>query len=229
MKDRSIRSAAITVLTTLFCLSHGGPLRAAGEQVATFPESITSRMLEACQGKRSCFMALDGKDRELCEAYKEDNSCAMSFDGADRGWCDVLKEGKSCFVALDGKDRYNCENDIYPAKHLFWAGCSDLPGQYRPDIMDACRGKRSCFMALNGRERGLCEAYKEDKSCLMALNGKDRNWCELVKEGKSCFFALDLEEQEACRLGWTPREHRFWKGCAADSLEDGAKFSSNGS
>ncbi|OGR95887.1 MAG: hypothetical protein A2016_10935, partial [Elusimicrobia bacterium GWF2_62_30] len=168
-------------------------------------------IMEACRGERSCFMALDGVDRQLCETYKEDKSCFMALDGADRGWCQVMKEGKSCFMALDGADEDLCEQGRYPRKHLFWARCGNIDidhGQSNP-VMQACRGERSCFMALDGLDQKFCQAYKENKSCFMALDGADRGWCEVLKEGKSCFMALDGADRERCERGHFPGDHLF--------------------
>ena len=61
-------------------------------------------VMEACRGERSCFMTLDGVDRQLCEAYKEN---------------------RSCFMALDGADAERCERGRFPGKHLFWQHCAD--------------------------------------------------------------------------------------------------------
>lgn len=174
-------------------------------------------VMEACRGEKSCFMALDGTERQFCEAYKENKSCFMALDGADRGWCQVLKEGKSCFMALDGQDREQCERGRYPRQHTFWAYCGNvnIPVNNSNPVTQACRGEKSCFMALDGTERGLCEAYKENRSCFMSLNGADRGWCEVLKEGKSCFMALDGEDQQRCERGRFPWDHLFWKRCGA--------------
>ena len=81
-------------------------------------------VMEACRGEKSCFMALDGVERQFCEAYKEDKSCFMALDGTDRGWCQVIKESKSCFMALDGAEKERCERGRYPCNHLFWDHCA---------------------------------------------------------------------------------------------------------
>jgi len=93
----------------------------------TLPDSPSNPIMQACRGERSCFMALDGEDRQLCEAYVEDKSCFMALDDAERGWCEVLKEEKSCFMALDGADQERCERGRFPGKHLFWQHCADQP------------------------------------------------------------------------------------------------------
>lgn len=82
-----------------------------------------SPVMQACRGERSCFSALDGRERGLCEAYKEGRSCFSSLDGEDRGWCQVIVEGRSCFMSLDGEARERCEDGRYPAKHLYWKRC----------------------------------------------------------------------------------------------------------
>ena len=172
-------------------------------------------VMEACNGSRSCFMALDGVERNFCEAYKEKRSCFMALDGVDRGWCEVLKDGKSCFMALDGADQDQCEQGRYPRKHMFWARCGNVDidhGQSNP-VMEACRGEKSCFMALDGVERQFCEAYKENRSCFMSFDGVDRGWCQVLKEGASCFMALDGAERERCERGRFPGEHLFWNHC----------------
>jgi hypothetical protein len=78
---------------------------------------------EACQRKHSCFMALDGPERGMCESYVEGKSCFMALDGDDRGWCQVLNEGKSCFMSLDGHARDRCERGDFPEVHLYWQSC----------------------------------------------------------------------------------------------------------
>ena len=180
-----------------------------------FSSRYSNPVMEACHGERSCFMALDGVERQLCEAYKENKSCFMALDGADRGWCQALKEGKSCFMALDGAERELCEQGRYPRKHMFWARCGNVNidhGQSNP-VMEACRGEKSCFMALDGVERGFCQAYKENRSCFISLDGADRGWCQVLKEGKSCFMALDGADRERCERGRFPGKHLFWDHC----------------
>ncbi len=173
-------------------------------------------VMEACRGERSCFMALDGVDRGLCEAYKENKSCFMALDGAERGWCEALKEKKSCFMALNGEDVELCERGRFPRKHMFWARCGNitLPDSPSNPIMQACRGEKSCFMALDGEDRGLCEAYKENRSCFMSLDAAERGWCEVLKEGKSCFMALNGADVQRCERGYFPGKHLFWRHCA---------------
>lgn len=215
MNNGDFGFSGLALSAVLFFSAGCGGLFAAGKQAQGGFAGVTSEMLSVCLGIRSCFSALDGKDRELCEVYKEDSSC-MFLDGADRGWCQVIKEGKSCFLALDGEDRDNCDKHIIPDDHYFWSGCSNSPAQYSSEVMEACEGTRSCF-TLQGKDRGFCEAYKEGTSCFMALEGKDRGWCEIVKENSTCHFSLDAEDQDACNQGWTPREQRFWKACGGGS------------
>lgn len=78
---------------------------------------------QACRGEISCFIALDGPERGLCQAYVEGQSCFIALDGEDRGWCQVLKEGQSCFMALDGPARKACEDGYFPSSHTYWSTC----------------------------------------------------------------------------------------------------------
>lgn len=77
-----------------------------------------------CKEKQSCFIALEGVDRELCSVYMEDKSCFMSnLKGEDKLWCEVIKENKNCFIAFKSnpKNKKDCEEGLYPEKHLFWS------------------------------------------------------------------------------------------------------------
>lgn len=70
---------------------------------------------------RSCFMSYEGRDRQMCEAYREGKSCFMAFRSErDQGWCKHLKERKSCFMALNGVDRQDCEAHRVPRDHEAW-------------------------------------------------------------------------------------------------------------
>jgi hypothetical protein len=182
----------------------------------SFAQNSRENIRAACEGKTSCFLALNGEARSFCEAYKENRSCFIALDGEERGWCEKIKENKSCFMALDGSAREECEIGNYPRKHRFWASCGELrlpPAEKRSPRQEACDGKTSCFMALDGEERSLCEAYKENRSCFIALNGEERGWCEVMKEKKSCFMALDGRAREKCEMGIYPRKHLYWASC----------------
>jgi hypothetical protein len=188
---------------------------------SSFAQNSKENIRAACNGSKSCFMALDGEERAFCEAYKEKRSCFIALDGEERGWCEKIKENKSCFMALDGSAREDCEMGNYPWKHKFWASCGGTqvpPPEKRTPRQDACEGKTSCFIALDGEERGLCQAYKEDRSCFIALDGEDRGWCEVIKENKSCFMALDGRAREKCEAGRFPRKHGYWASCGGLDL-----------
>lgn len=192
--------------------------RAAAEMTAARASSpFLSPRARACRKEVSCFSALDGTERKLCQAYVEGQSCFMALDGADVGWCKRLKEGSSCFMALDGAAQEACKQGRYPGEHIYWMRCAriPLPKPEEPGSprLRACRGEVSCFSALDGVERGLCQAYVEGKSCFMSLDGADRGWCQVLKEGSSCFQALDGREREACERDRYPGEHMFWRSC----------------
>ncbi len=47
--------------------------------LSLFPTESFANRMEACRRERSCFMALNGVERGLCEAYVEGRSCFISL------------------------------------------------------------------------------------------------------------------------------------------------------